>query len=235
MKFKEEENEYGDKCFTTELDLNILTKLNFQPWDNEGRPTGSSTNFLIQIEQNGFAESPTQSQINTVEYISTNQSELINSMFHYLKDIVYPIFEDSMDIEPEEMIDSANDLNKILGLKEIQILGMDRDNFAYTTYFFDFILDREHGLYFITHKDRVLHFCGQGDLGFDCVSMDQLNLSFNDDRLLKVEVYDEKNNLIATKQSTFKDSVSGDGLEGGIYKFILYNGNYSIEKGLYKK
>jgi hypothetical protein len=55
---------------------------------------------------------------------------------------------------------TAEQLKNLIGLSQIHLLNVSKDEVAYVGYQFGCSWDDEHGLGFMTHKDRIIDFGG---------------------------------------------------------------------------
>lgn len=73
-----------------------------------------------------------------------------------------------MNTEAKEFmpdVENIEQFKKLIGLSQIHIMNVNKDNIAYVGYEFGCSWDDEHGIGFMTHKDRVIDF-GSADISF---------------------------------------------------------------------
>lgn len=129
------------------------------------------------LDKRDYSPDPSNEQLSAFYFIIRNQKEIINALYNYIVNIVFPLHK--IYIDDEEMffprITSPNELSKVLGLDEIVIHIESKDGFAYTSFIFeDFSADTEHGQTITLHKLDYLA-CGEDwdyrpiylDLGLD--------------------------------------------------------------------
>ena len=57
-------------------------------------------------------------------------------------------------------VENIEQFKDLIGLSQIHLLNVSKDNVAYVGYEFGCNWDDEHGLGFMTHKDRIIDFGG---------------------------------------------------------------------------
>lgn len=106
-----------------------------------------------------------ESHLAAFNYLLTNQQAIKNSILSALLKY-YPELKDEYGYNPEEEdeylpdINHIEDFKKIIGLSEIHILDVSKDDVAYVGYQFGCNWDEEHGLGIMTHKDRIVEIGG---------------------------------------------------------------------------
>ncbi|MGB1204846.1 MAG: DUF6985 domain-containing protein [Chitinophagales bacterium] len=120
-----------------------------------------------------FSTEPSKEQINALNFIETNQENLVEAFFKYTKEVLYPTHIEFIGYDdvsfPE--IEKIKDLRKSLGLSEIYIWKEHKNEIAYVAFGFDFTGDFEHGVKLIVHKNRILGW--EEDLANDKVLVDK--------------------------------------------------------------
>ena len=105
-----------------------------------------------------YSTKPTREQINALNFIKTNQKELVEAFFKYTKEVLYPTHIEFIGYDevafPE--IKNIEDLRKSLGLSEIHIWKEHKDEIAYVAFSFEFTGDFEHGVILILHQNKIL-------------------------------------------------------------------------------
>ncbi|MCU0444366.1 MAG: hypothetical protein MUE85_05560 [Microscillaceae bacterium] len=132
----------------------------------------SNGEFFISIGGDMVSENPaiTNEHLNAYEFLITHSKDIYNAIlarlfseYHNLQSEYGYNKEDAKEIMPD--IDNIEQFNDLIGLSQIHLLNVSKDNFAYVGYEFDCTWDGEHGLGFMTHKDRIIDF-GGADMSF---------------------------------------------------------------------
>ena len=123
--------------------------------------------FAISIGGDMVMDNPTitTEHVNAYEYLTTHSQEVYNAVLGKLfaeyqnlqTDYGYDE-EDKKGIMPD--IENIEQFKDLIGLSQIHLLNVSKDNFAYVGYEFGCSWDDEHGLGFMTHKDRIIDFGG---------------------------------------------------------------------------
>lgn len=66
--------------------------------------------------------------------------------------------DDAKEIMPD--VNGVDQFKNLIGLSQIHLMNVSKDGFAYVGYEFGCKWDDEHGLGFMTHKDRIIDFGG---------------------------------------------------------------------------
>lgn len=103
--------------------------------------------------------------VNAYDYLTTYSEQVQNSILTRLlteyKDLQTEYGYDGD--EAKEFMPDVNNIEqfkKIIGLSQIHIMEVSKDNIAYVGYEFGCSWDDEHGIGFMTHKDRIIDFGG---------------------------------------------------------------------------
>jgi hypothetical protein len=127
----------------------------------------SNGEFAISIGGDMVMDNPaiTIEHVNAYEYLTTHSQEVYNAILTRLLaeyknlQIEYGYDEDdAKEIMPD--IDNVEQFKNLIGLSQIHLLNVSKDNIAYVGYEFGCSWDDEHGLGFMTHKDRIIDFGG---------------------------------------------------------------------------
>ena len=115
-------------------------------------------------------------QIQTIEHlqIQNNQIKIIENLFEYLKDIVYPEYQEYISEEEYPgtfpTLNEVKDLNQVIGLDHIVVLRFGTQNFNYYNLMFETSLDEEHGIGFVMHENEIIEHGDIGGLGYEKVA-----------------------------------------------------------------
>jgi hypothetical protein len=148
-------------------------------FDSHENPNGE---FEISIGGDMVMDNTTitEEHVNAYNYLTTH-SEQINKtilarLFSEYKNLQteYDYDEDdAKDIMPD--IDNVEQFKKLIGLSAVHLLNVSKDNVAYVGYEFGCNWDEEHGLGFMTHKDRIIDFGGADKSFLTWVARKDLN------------------------------------------------------------
>lgn len=159
-----------DGNWTRVIQLIEFTKLNNPDFARRDHDANNGIFGMTIYDAHNFNPDPEKEQINTINYLtkSQNQKEILESLFHFSRDVIYPEYKIYLSEEeyPEcyPTLNTANDLYKLIGINEVLIYNIQKDGFAYYVLGFNSCLDYEHGLYLTLHKSRVLDHAQMGDL-----------------------------------------------------------------------
>ncbi|MGB4773933.1 MAG: hypothetical protein WBP45_02060, partial [Daejeonella sp.] len=101
---------------------------------------------------------PSDEQLEAIRFIQSNEELLLQKIFEYVKDVIYPFQKTLIDDEECSFpkLDSQADLENVLGLISIDILNYSKQSTAYFAINFKATWDNEHGAHILFHKDRIL-------------------------------------------------------------------------------
>ena len=106
-----------------------------------------------------------ESHIKSYEYIINHQEEIKGILLKRLFS-EYPDLQDSYGYDADEKseympdIESVDDFKNLIGLSNVHLMNVEKDGYAYIGYEFGCTWDDEHGIGFMTHKDRIIDFGG---------------------------------------------------------------------------
>jgi len=128
---------------------------------------GLNEEFRISIGGDMVVANPTitPEHINSYNYLITHSEQISNSiltrLFSEYKNLrnEYGYEENDTD-ETMPDVDNIEQFKKLVGLSQVHLMNVSKDNIAYVGYQFDCNWDDEHGLGFMTHRDRVVAFGG---------------------------------------------------------------------------
>jgi len=148
--------------------------------------------FSINIEDyHDYNPDPIDQQLNSINYIIDNEFEILNSIYLFIKNEVYPKYRIFMSIDeyPEcyPTLNNVRDLRELLALSEILLYTISKDEFSYSVFCFNSRLDYGHGLCITMHKSSCITWAEMGNL-------DQEKI-VEDDGKINVAVYQEDKQL----------------------------------------
>ncbi len=132
----------------------------------------SNGDFKISIGGDMFMDNPaiTIQHVNAYNYLTAHSQKiytlLLTRLFAAYKNLQTEYGyneEDAKEIMPN--IDNVGQFKDLIGLSQIHLLNVSKGEVAYIGYEFGCTWDDEHGLGFMTHKDRIIDF-GDADISF---------------------------------------------------------------------
>ena len=165
--------------WTPKINLEILTKLGSDYMFN---PThhlkwirnlhADHKNKIIQFRIDAARNDndiPEPDQLNAIDFILNNESKIYHQIFTNLKTIIYPFYSDLFgeDLQLEFPLDKIDALPEVLGLIEIQVHQISKNNVAWCTYMFKWKGEQEHGLSMLFEGDHFLKHAPAGDMWFE--------------------------------------------------------------------
>lgn len=105
-----------------------------------------------------YTTDPTAEQLNAIAYIKENQQEIINNLYTFTKNVLYPEHMQFIDIDEISfpVIRGPHELYRTLGIRTIYVFPQVREDVAYVMADFEFTGDFEHGVHIAFHKSRIL-------------------------------------------------------------------------------
>ena len=158
-----------DDRFEGKVSLPIWT--NFQnrqgAYGSLNESENSNAEFGISIGGDMVIDNPTIKieHVNAYDYLTTHSEQVQNSILTRLL-AEYKNLQTEYDYDEDEAkefmpdIDNIEQFKEIIGLSQIHIMEVSKDNIAYVGYEFGCSWDDEHGIGFMTHKDRIIDFGG---------------------------------------------------------------------------
>ncbi len=134
---------------------------------------------------------PEKSQINAINFLLDleNQTEIIKSVFKYIRDVAYPDMQSYIPKKefPERYHDlkSIDDLYYVIGVQHINIHDFSKDEFALYTISFYSTFNYESQLNLTFHKARIIDHIEWSDFPSEKVAL-EIGM-----RVLKEEEYEE--------------------------------------------
>ena len=157
--------------WTTQIELKQLAQLNnlkFFSYENSKQHLSLLEKGLITIDfwdEHNVDPDPSKEQNSTLNFIVENQNAILQSLFEGLKNIIYPKYQEQVDVDEYSFppLNSLADLELVFGMRSITITTYYKEKLAYYEMNFAFSGDSEHGLLVNMHKLRIISFCGMGD------------------------------------------------------------------------
>lgn len=182
-----------DGNWTREIQLIEFAQLNNPNFARKDHDANNGVFGMTIYDAHNFNPDPEKEQITTINYLTNpqNQKEIIKSIFHFSRDVIYPQYKEYLSEEeyPEcyPSLNTAKDLYNLIGINEVLIYNLQKEGFAYYVLGFNSCLDYEHGLYLTLHKSRILDHAQMGDLDQKKIYED-LGLNYEE----HIEEYHEK-------------------------------------------
>ena len=142
-----------------DLELSEFKKI-FSFSGNANNPKFRDKFYIKFLDRRDYEPDPTKEQLNALQFIINNQTEIINSIYNHISNIVFPLHKTYIDDEEIffPKITSSEGLSKVLGLNDIIIHLESKDSISYVSYVFgNFSADNEHGQTITLHKLQYLH------------------------------------------------------------------------------
>lgn len=132
----------------------------------------TSGEFGISIGGDMVVDNPTikREHANAYDYLITHSEQIQHSILTRLL-TEYKNLQTEYGYDEDEAkefmpdVDNIEQFKKIIGLSQIHLMEVSKDNIAYVGYEFGCSWDEEHGIGFMTHKDRIIDF-GCADQSF---------------------------------------------------------------------
>lgn len=160
-----------------QIELTKLSKLNsdkFFGYDGTKNQKELLSKSLITVRIDDEIDDnpdPRIEQINAINFILNNEDGILNSIFLAMKNVIYPFWKLVPDMEINDYwfpkLEGMDDLYNILGMSEISISNILKDNLAYSIFYFRFSVDMEHGLAIVMYGDEFVEHESIGDLSFE--------------------------------------------------------------------
>jgi hypothetical protein len=140
-----------DEYQWTTISLPILAQaLNFGKREKSKRKKG-----LVGLTF--FTETPTAHQLKTLDFIRENQRELVEAIYHYTKEVLYPTHIQFVGYDKIQFpaIQKSQDLKKTLGINTIYIVPESQDDSGSFQIRFNFS-GYSHGVGLFFHQTQIL-------------------------------------------------------------------------------
>lgn len=162
IKQTEDEDEWYFKPLS-KVDFTLLKTMDYCSFFNK------TTTTSVRIDSSETAEEPSTKQIETLHFILNHQEEILNSIFKFNQETIYPLYNTSIDIEEDEIANTPAQLARVYGVQRFEIPNYKNLKSFYFLIRFDFRYDDEHGLYLLFKDTTVLDFFGEGDKNHDAI------------------------------------------------------------------
>lgn len=137
----------------------------------------------------------------TVQYQKVIQNNILERLFKEYTDLQNEYGYDDNDkalYMPD--ITTLNDFKTIIGLANVHLLNVEKDGVGYVGYEFGCTWDDEHGVGFMTHKDKVISFGGSDSSFLTWIAKKDANPEANESE----ETDDQISNTTSIKKSWWK-------------------------------
>ncbi len=123
--------------------------------------------FKISVGGDMVMDQPaiTVDHINAYKYITNHSEQIQESIltrllaeYQNLQTEYGYDEEDAKEMMPN--VDSIEHFKNLIGLSQVHLMNVSKNEFAYVGYEFSCTWDDEHGLGFMTHKDKIIDFGG---------------------------------------------------------------------------
>lgn len=113
-------------------------------------------------------EYPEEIQLTAINYLINNEHEIYAEVFRVTKEIVYPHYSElcGENFSEHAPLNSTEDLPIALGINEIYIDFIGKNDIAWITFGFGANVDPEHGLSMLFERDQFLKHESQYDMNY---------------------------------------------------------------------
>ena len=191
IKYEEWEDYW---CFKplTEMRLETFVDFNNDSW------MPPKTDLKIIIESSEQNNQPTNRQLESFSIVEANQIQIIESIYNFHKNFVFPLYNASMDLEEYQIISNQTQTNKVYSIKSIRIPQLSKEKSNYFILDFHFNYDDEHDMSFLFKDLTVIDFVGLGDDFIDFKELYENGLK-GDNLNLTIAIYDKPNSTSVYK------------------------------------
>lgn len=169
-------------------------------------------------------------QKNTIEHIQNdaNQIAILNNLFNYLKDVVYPEYQEYI-LEEEypgtfPPLNTQEDLMKTIGLDHLSVLRFGKGGYCYYNLMFETSLDQEHGIGFVLYKNEIIEHADIGGLGYEKVAK-HMEMEYEDYLKFQNTIQTPPTKELQIASNTFGKLKPWQQDVNNNYHFYLYNTN----------
>ncbi len=142
------------------------------PYTSQDSEQPSNGSFRLDIGGDMVDDDPkiTDAHVKAYWFAIENQELIKDTLLDTLM-VEYPKWIDSYGYDEEEAeeympeVSEKSAFKSLIGLANVHILNVEKDGVAYVGYEFGCTWDDEHGLGFMTHKNRVIDL-GGADMSF---------------------------------------------------------------------
>lgn len=182
----QEWDEYWCFKLINELGFEVFEDFNKSAW----KPLRK--NIKIVLESNRDASEPKDKQLETLQFIKSNQPNILESIYNFHQKYVFPLYKVSIDIDEDQIISNQEQTNLVYSIKSIQIPHLTGVNANYFILNFHFNYDDEHDMSFLFKNLSVIDFVGLGDDFIDYEELYENNLK-GGNLELTITIYDKPN------------------------------------------
>lgn len=213
IKAVENDDDWYFKSLST-LDFSRLKTMDYCSFPNKR----AAINLRINASEE--AKEPSKTQIKTLDFILENQEKILRSIFNFNQQFIYPIYNESIDIEEEEIVHEQAQLSRVYGIRGVEIPNFKALNAFYFLIRFDFRYDDEHGFYLLFKDSSVIDFFGEGDKNYDAIDLYQNGLINKNGAALEIRLYKIPFQLVLKRTCHFKEHIKFS-LEKGAYRISI--------------
>lgn len=203
-----------------ELDYSIFEKLDYSSWFKKEKEKIST-----RLNCHDNSTEPSKQQISTLNFVLEKQEEILSSLFDYYQKVIFPVCENSIDIEKNEIAYSVSELNKVFGIIGVEIPQLKEEKDVYYLLQFDFRYDDEHGLYILFKNTSAIDFFAIGEENYDAIQIQKVGLENENGEPLKFNLYHLNGQLVngqlVFKGNSFYDEQIESQLEKGTYRIFI--------------
>lgn len=215
----------GFWCFRPrqEIDLGILEKLSYS-----SRSTRSK--HEIWIQKNEGQETPTQYQIDTLNYLKNNQDKIIESSFSYYQNVILPVYQSATDILEKDIAYNSDELSKVLGTLFIKIPRLENSKYLYYIIEFDFKYDDEHGTSILFQNEKAIDFFEGGEDNYDATKLyeDQVNYG----QVIRINLCHLNGEIVFREHYKYDEKITFN-LKSGTYRTFIHIGGREMCRNFY--
>lgn len=136
------------------------------------RSKGAALLTIPVSVESGIPNPPTPEQARAFQHLLDNEASVTATILQTIFDR-YPeekeAYEDAFDdgeTEPLPDLQEPQELRSLMGLTDVHVLSMSKDDIAYVSFAFGCEWESGHGTGILTHRGRIVKV-GQGDVTFD--------------------------------------------------------------------
>ena len=190
-------------CFIPALEIEYpqLDVLDFVDWSNETREVKTR---IVSYEE---ADNPSKIQVETLDFIINNQNKILQSIYRFHLNFVFPTYNRSIDIEEDEIVNDISELGRVYGLEGVEIPHYSSSGSYYFLLKFDFCYD-DHGIYFVFEDTDIIDSFGMGDQNYNAIEIYQEGLANQNGEPLTIYLYEVPGKAIFSGQCTFDEEIN---------------------------
>lgn len=221
----------GYWCFepVSKYEFPIFQTLNFLSW------SGKERNAIdVQIESfDESSSSPTNQQIETLEFIIEKQTELVQEIFRYYQNLILPVYHHAIDLEEEEIIHSKSELSKLFGINKIIISPYKASDLHYFSIDFDFKYDTEHGLNILFKNTTAIDFAEEENNSYEAINIYETGLINKNGEPIQIRIEPINSSEAILQQSCYFNEPIEFTLKKGTYRTYYTWENIGLCRSFY--